>query len=392
MRSTKEANVEGKTVLLRTDFDVPIKSGRILDDSRIKESIPTIKYLLRNKAKVLIITHLGRPNEREKKFSLAPVARRLKKLLNMPVIFISDILDKKTKDKIESERAGAVVLFENIRFYEEETKNNFKFAETISLLGDVYINDAFPVSHRAHASVDAVTRYLPSFAGLALEREIKELSKIKNTPHHPFVVVVGGVKISDKIGVILNLAKIADYILIGGASANVFLKVEGFGLGDSLVEDRAKELVLKILRKYSDKIVLPIDVVVSSSLNSKKTETVDITSIPSKICEPPQAVYDIGPKTLIKWQDIIKTAKTIFWIGPVGVFEKPLFSKGTRMIARTISLSSGETVVGGGDTVSALDLFRIKKFSHISTAGSAMLQYISGEELPGLEALERNTK
>lgn len=390
MKSIKQANLKGKTVILRTNFDVPIKKGRILDDSRIKESILTIKYLLRKKAKVLIITHLGRPNGKEKKYSLMPIAKRLKKLLKAPVIFMSDILGKNIKEKIEKSDPKNIIMFENIRFYDEEKSNNFNFAEKISLLGNLYINDAFPVSHRAHASVSAITRYLQSFTGLSLERELRELSRIKDNPHHPFVVLIGGVKISDKIEVILNLAKRADYILIGGASANVFLKSEGYGLGDSLVEDKALALAAKILAKYSDKVILPIDVVVSPSLNSKKAGTVNIPSIPSKICEPPQAVYDIGPKTIIKWQDIIKTARTIFWSGPLGVYEKALFSRGTKMIARAIAKNPNETVIGGGDTVSAISRLKVKRFSHISTAGGAMLQYIAGEELPGLEALKRN--
>lgn len=371
---------------------MPLKSGRISDDSRIKESIPTIKYLLRNKARILIVSHLGRPEGKDKKFSLSPVANRLKKLLRVQVNFLPDILDPKVKEKIELQDPKEIFLFENIRFYEGEETNNFNFAQKMSLGADIYVNDAFPVSHRAHASIDAITRYLPSFCGLSFEKEIKELSKIKDNPTHPFVVIIGGAKVSDKIEVILNLAKKADYILIGGASANNLFKVEGYKLGDSIVDEKAFEESLKILKHASSKITLPIDVIVASSLNSNKYQIVDIPSIPSQICSSPFAIYDIGPKTIIKWEDIIKTAKTIFWSGPLGVFEHRIFSKGSREIAKAVSKNPNQTIIGGGDTISALSHFNIKKFSHISTAGSAMLQYISGEELPGVRALQRSPR
>lgn len=389
MRSLKGLDLKGKTVLLRTNFDVPVKAGKILDDSRIKESIPTIKYLLKKKSKVLIVTHLGRPEKKDKKFSLEPVARKLKKLLGVPVIFLPDILRKNVKEKIKKSSVKSVILFENIRFYDEEKTNNFQFTKKISELADLYVNDAFPVCHRSHASVDAITRYLPSYAGISLEKEVLELSKIKDTPTHPFVVVIGGAKVSDKIGIILSLAKKADYILIGGAAANIMLKASGYKLGSSLIEEKALSFASKILDLDLDNIILPIDAICAESLDATKMEIIDIPSIPKELCSSPFSIYDIGPKTIIKWQDIIKTAKTVFWSGPLGVFEYPLFAKGTKTIARAISKNLGETVVGGGDTVSAISNFRIKRFSHISTAGSAMLQYIAGEELPGLRALDR---
>ena len=389
MRSIKEANVKGKTVLLRTSFDVPLKNGRITDDSRIKESIKTIKYLLRNKAKVLIVAHLGRPKGKEKKFSLKPVFLRLKKLLKVPVVFLPDILDAKVPEKISKLNSKEVVLFENIRFYEEEEKNNFQFAKTIAQLADIFVNNDFPTAHHSNASFEAIARYLPSFCGLSFEKEIKELSKIKDNPGHPFVVVIGGIKVSDKIGVISNLARKADYILVGGASANTLFKAEGYKLGDSLIEEKTLGQAFKIIKSVGEKITLPIDLVISSSLKSKKSQIIDVPSVPSQITNSPSAIYDIGPKTIIKWEDIIKTAKTIFWSGPLGTFEHPLFSKGTKEIARAISRNSHETVVGGGDTISAISHFKIKKFTHISTAGGAMLKYVSGEELPGIKALAR---
>jgi phosphoglycerate kinase len=390
MKSIKEADLKNKTVILRTNFDVPIKNGRILDDSKIRESARTIKYLLRNKAKVLIVAHLGRPEKRDNNFSLKPVALRLKKILKKPVIFMSDILEEGVEEKIKKSDHKAVILFENMRFYEEETANNYNFAQQISKLADYFVNDDFPTSHHINASFEAITRFLPSFCGLSFEKEIKELSKIKDEPHHPFAVIIGGIKVSDKISVILNLAKKADYILIGGAAANSFLKEKGYKLGDSLVDEKSLKEVSKILQNVSSKIVLPIDVIIASSLNARKHEVVDIPSIPSEICESPYAIYDIGPKTLIKWTDIIKTARTIFWSGPLGAFEYNSFSEGTRIIARAVSRNKNETVVGGGDTIDALSMFKIKRFTHISTAGGAMLEYVAGEELPGLEALERN--
>ena len=236
---------------------------------------------------------------------------------------------------------------------------------------------------------------MPSFAGLSLQNEIDELSKIKDTPHHPFVVIIGGAKVSDKIGVINNLAKKADYILIGGAAANTFLAEKGYRIGSSMYDKESLKEAHKLFNKFSSKIILPIDGVCAASLKAKKTQVVDIHSIPSPICSIPYGIYDIGPKTIIKWEDILRTARTVFWSGPLGAFEEILFSKGTKKIARAVSrvTSEGhETVVGGGDTLSALNTFKIKKFTHISTAGSAMLEFVAGNDLPGIQALERKVK
>lgn len=391
MKNIKNISVKGKKVLLRTNYDVPLSgSGRIVDDFRIKESIPTIKYLVKNKAKVLIISHIGRPKgEKDKSLSLKNVSKKLKSLLNKPVIFVSDIFSEDTREKISKLKEGGIILFENIRFYEDEEKNYFQFAKNISKLADIYVNDAFAVSHRAHASVDSITRYIPSFAGLSLEKEISELSKIKDNPRHPFVVIIGGHKVSDKISVILNLIKKADYVLVGGASANTMFKAKGYGLGSSFVEDGFLRQASNILNQGGSKIILPIDVSVSQSFNSKKEKIVDVSQIPSNICQSPFSVFDIGPKTIIKWDDIIKTAKTVFWSGPLGVFENPVFAKGSKNIAKIISENKNETVIGGGDTIGALSQFKIKKFTHISTGGSAMLKYVAGEVLPGIKALER---
>lgn len=391
MKSIKEAELKNKKALMRCDFNVPIKNGKISDSSRIKKSLPTIKYLLKEKSSVFIMTHLGRPEGRDKKFSVKPVAEQLKKITKKRVYVIDNILDKKIK-KLESTEEGNIYLFENIRFWEEEEENNFNFAKEIAQNFDLYVNDAFSVSHRAHASVDAIARYLPHYAGLSLVEEIEELSKIKNTPHHPFVVIVGGAKVSDKIDVMLNLAKKADYVLAGGAVANTFLLKRGYKIGASRFDEDSLGIVSEIEKKAHTRVMLPTDAVCAASLKAAKTQIVDIHSIPSAICSIPYSIYDIGPKTIIKWEDILRTAKTVFWSGPLGVFEYSKFAHGTKKIARAISkvTSEGqETIVGGGDTIVCLNQFKIKKFTHISTAGSAMLQFVGGKNLPGIEALER---
>jgi 3-phosphoglycerate kinase len=394
MKNIKDIDLKGKKVLLRTNFDVPVSRGKVTDTSRIRESISTIKYLLRGGAQVYVLTHLGRPVKKDKAYSVRPVAKALEKLLRKKIFLFEEIFDEKIS-KIDPSDNSKIFMFENIRFWSEEEQNNFNFAKQLASNFDIYVNDAFPVSHRAHATVEAITRYIPSYAGLSLMREVEELSKIKDTPHHPFVVVIGGAKVSDKIGVITNLARKADYILIGGAAANTFLAQKGYKIGASRYDAESLKTVELILRKFSAKIILPIDGVCAASLKARKTHLVDINSIPSPVCSIPYGIYDIGPKTIIKWEDILKTARTVFWSGPLGAFEEASFSKGTKKIARAISQVTSEdheTIVGGGDTIAFLNHFKIKKFTHISTAGSAMLQFVGGEELPALEALERTKK
>lgn len=394
MKSIKEADLKGKKVLLRTDFNVPLNKGKVSDSSRIKQSIPTIKFLIRKGAQVYIVAHLGRPEKKEKSLSLKPVVKALEGFLRKKVYFFEDIFDKKIA-KINPLENDKVFMFENIKFWEEETTNNFSFAKKISENFDLYVNDAFPSAHHNYASIDVIARYLPHFAGLSFSREIQELSKVKNTPHHPFVVVIGGVKVSDKIGIIKNLAKKADYILVGGAAANTFLAKKGYKIGASKYEEDSLKIAEELLNNFSSKITLPIDGVCAASLGAKRSHVVDIHSIPSPVCSMPYAIFDIGPKTIIKWEDILRTARTVFWSGPLGVFEEKAYAKGTKKIARAISrvTSEGhETVVGGGDTIAFLNKYKIKKFTHISTAGSAMLQFVAGEKLPGIEALERKVK
>lgn len=393
MKSIKDIDLKNKKVLLRTNFDVPLKGGKVFDDSRIKESLPTIKYLLSKGAKVAIITHLGRPKGIDKNFSVSPVSARLKSLLGKKVSMEYDVLSDDVSSKVDFLDKDKVILFENIRFWSEEEQNNFNFAKKIASNFDIYINEAFPVNHRSHATLDAITRFIPAYPGFSLLKEISGLSKAKDNPHHPFVVIIGGIKVSDKIDAILNLAKRADYILIGGGLANTFLVEHGYKLGTSFYEKNAIGLAKEILKQVGNKIILPIDVVCAPSIKSSKGEVFFINSIPSQVCQPPYGVFDIGPKTIIKWEDILKTAKTVFWAGPLGAFEYPAFSNGTKKIARAVSRVTGEnheTIVGGGDTTLALNMFNIKKFTLISTAGSAMLEFIAGKELPGIEALKRN--
>ncbi|PIR67298.1 phosphoglycerate kinase [bacterium CG10_big_fil_rev_8_21_14_0_10_33_18] len=387
MKTIRDLDVKNKTIILRANFDVPIKSGKILDDSRIIENIPTIKYLITSKAKVLIISHLGRPQGKDKKLSLKPIAKYLEKSLHTHVKFLPDILDANVISEVSGLEPGKIIIFENIRFYEEESKNNFKFAKEIAKLGDYYVNEAFAVAHRAHASIDAITKYIPSFCGFSFEKEVEELSKVKDNPRHPFVVIIGGTKVKDKVHVIYNLLKKVDYLLVGGTSASTLLASEGYNVGSSIIDEDFLKNASDIIEKASSKIFLPVDVVVASSLKSRKPQIIDIPQVPTKICSF-GSIYDIGPKTIIQWQNIIKTARTIFWSGPLGVFEKTAFSKGTRAIAKSVSSNPNQTVIGGGDTESAISKFRIRKFTHISTSGSAMLDFVAGEDLPGVVGLD----
>jgi phosphoglycerate kinase len=381
MRSVKEADVAGKCVLVRVGFDVPLKNGRVADDKRLRAALPTISLLRKKKAKVILISHLGRPNgDVVEDLRLAPVAKALSKLLKYPVLCEPDCIGSDVEESVRGMHEGDVLLLENLRFYPEEEANDKGFAQKLAAIADLYVNDAFSVSHRAHASVSAITKFLPSYSGLSLENEVKMLSALLKNPKSPFIAIMGGAKVSDKIGVIESLLKKVDSILIGGAMMFTFYKALGCEIGKSRYEPDKVALAKSLLKKGKKKIVLPIDVV----LDSKKT--VSSRKMP-KSC----AGLDIGPETQLIYAEIINEAKTVFWNGPMGMFEKKPFAKGTISIAKAMVKCKGVTVIGGGDSVAAIEKAKLsKKFTFVSTGGGASLEFLEGKKLPGLAALEEN--
>ncbi len=381
MRLLKEADVAGKTVLVRVDFNVPLKDGKISDDKRIKAVLPTIEYLRKKKARIVLISHLGRPDGKvADDLRLAPVAERLSKLLKYPVHYEPDCIGSDVEFSVCGLHESDVLLLENLRFYPEEEADDSGFAQKLAVLADVYVNDAFAVSHRAHASVHAIAKFLPSCAGFLLEKEVKMLSSLLKSPKHPFIAIMGGAKVSDKIGVIESLLKKVDAVLIGGAMMFTFYKALNYEVGKSKFEADKISLAKSLLKNGKKKIVLPTDVV----LSNKKV-------VPAAKMPKAFAGFDIGPETQAIYSEMIKEAKTVFWNGPMGLFEQKPFDNGTLAVAKAMSGCKGVTVVGGGDSVSAIEKAKLeKKFSHVSTGGGASLEFLEGKVLPGIAVLDKN--
>lgn len=382
-------DLSGKRALIRVDFNTPIKDGKVADSTRIKAALPTIKYLLDNGAALVVMSHLGRPKgEKNMDYSLKPVRDEFEKLLGKNVILASDVIGDEVKKEVSSLKSGDVLLLENVRFYKEEEKNDPNFAKELASYGDIYVNDAFGTAHRAHASTEGVSHYLPSYAGFLIEKEVKFMAPLLESPEHPFVAIIGGSKVSSKISVLESLSKTCDAIVIGGGMAYTFLKVQGHSVGKSLVEedyfDIAKQF-LETAKKRNVKVVLPQDHICASEFSeSAKPEYIDTIDIPDNLMG-----LDIGKKTVALIKDTLKGAKTICWNGPMGVFEFDAFSKGTEEIAKALSESKAITVVGGGDSVAAINKFGLSdKISHVSTGGGASLEFLEGKELPGIRALE----
>lgn len=386
--TVKDIDLKGKTVLMRADFNVPQDANlNITDDTRIRATLPTIKYILQNKAKKLILmSHLGRPEGKVvEKYSLKPVASRLKELLGEPVAFLNDCVGDSIKESIGSAKER-VILLENLRFHAEEESNDANFAKQLASLGEIYVNDAFGTAHRAHASTEGVTHYLKSAAGFLLEKEIQYLGNAVQNPARPFMVILGGAKVSDKIGVIENLLPKCDAIIIGGGMAYTFLKAQGKPIGNSKLEKDKLDLAKSILDKamvLKKDILLPIDNVIVDTIDpNAKTEIVGEGIPDGKIA------VDIGPKTISLFEEKLKSAKTIVWNGPLGIFEMDAFSKGTEQVAKFISTLKATTIIGGGDTAAAIAKFKLEdKMTHISTGGGASLEYLEGKILPGVAAL-----
>lgn len=389
-KSIRDLDVAGKKVLVRVDFNVPFDdAGNISDDTRMRASLDTIKYLLDNKAAVILMAHLGRPKgEVNLKYSLAPVAKHLGELLGMEVLFAADCVGAAAEEAAAGLKAGQVLLLENLRFHKEEEKNNMEFAEQLASLAELYINDGFGVSHRAHASVEGVTHFLPAAAGFLLEKEIKFVGRAVTEPLHPFAAIIGGAKVSDKIGVIENLLDKVDTLLIGGGMANTFLAAQGYKVGKSLVEEDKMELAKELLAKAKANnvnMLLPTDLVMSAAFAP------DAEHVTEKIDSLNQEymALDIGEETRAAYAEALKDAKMIVWNGPMGVFEMDAFCKGTEAVAKAVAKSRAVSIVGGGDSVAAIEKLGLaKKISHISTGGGASLEYLEGKVLPGVAALD----
>lgn len=384
----KDVELIDKSVLVRVDFNVPQDADlKITDDTRIRATLPTIKYILQNGAKkVILMSHLGRPDGKVvDKYSLKPVAKRLSELLGEPVKFLNDCVGDKIKREID-QSSERIILLENLRFHAEEEANDARFAKQLASLADIFVNDAFGTAHRAHASTEGITHYLKSVAGFLLEREIQYLGNVMDSPKRPFMVILGGAKVSDKIGIIDNLLPKCDAILIGGGMAYTFLKAQGKDIGNSKLEkekiDLAKSIIDKTRGLHKD-ILLPIDNVVVDTISvDAKTEIVGEDIPEGKIA------VDIGPKTIALFEDKLKSAKTIVWNGPLGIFEMDVFSKGTQETAKFISTLKATTIIGGGDTAAAISKFKLEdKMTHISTGGGASLEFLEGKALPGIAAL-----
>ncbi|KPV45612.1 phosphoglycerate kinase [Alicyclobacillus ferrooxydans] len=388
--TVRDVDWAGKTALVRVDFNVPMKDGVITDDTRIRAALPTIEYLSGQGAKVVLMSHLGRPKgERNEKYSLRPVAEHLSNLLQgKTVTFADDCIGEQAEAKAASLQSSDVLLLENLRFYAQEEKNDPAFAKALSQLGDVYVNDAFGTAHRAHASTAGVADYLPAVAGFLMEKEIGIMGEALANPRKPFVAIIGGAKVSDKIGVIENLLPKVDSLLIGGGMANTFLAAKGYQMADSLVETDAIEVAKALLesaKKQGADLLLPTDLVFAERFAADaRHEVTDLNSLPSS-----GMALDIGPNTVKKYADVIANAKTVIWNGPMGVFEMPAFAAGTLAVAEAMAKVDGVTIVGGGDSVAAIEQAGLaEKMTHVSTGGGASLEFLEGKALPGVVALK----
>ena len=388
------AHINNKTVLLRVDFNVALtKSAKVADDYRIRQSIPTIKYLLSKKNKIILVSHLGRPADRESELSMRPVISHLNSLLkNSRVILVKDFTSDKGRKMIENQKHNEILMLENIRYYKGEQKNTVSFSKKLASIADVFVNDAFGVSHRNNASVTGITKYLSSYGGLLLKKEIETITKFLSNPKKPYVAIIGGAKISTKIEFVDKLLGYADFLLIGGGVADTMLKAQGYEIGKSY-EDKAEEkLVRKLIilaKKKKTQLILPLDVIVGNSISTDySTEIRKIGDVPKN-----KYILDIGPETEAAFGSLIGKAKTIIWNGPIGYFENKLFRRGTDYIYYAITHNkSASSIVGGGSTLAAISKKEyLDKISHISTGGGAMLEFIEKGTLPGIEALKSET-
>lgn len=391
LNTIRDADLTGKRVLIRVDFNVPLKDGIVKDDTRIRAAVPTIEYILSQKGtSVVVMSHFGRPKgQKNPEFSMAPIGKRFQEIIGRPVRVASDVIGDAVAAEVAALREGEILLLENVRFYPEEEKNGTEFAKALASLGDVYVNDAFGTAHRAHASTEGVAHFLPAYAGFLIEKEVKFMAPLLENPAHPFVAIIGGAKVSSKIGVLQSLLRTCDTMVIGGGMAYTFLKVQGYSVGKSLVEtdyiDTAKAF-LEAAAAKNVKVILPVDHVVAASFaEDAAPELISSPDIPED-----RMGMDVGPETIALIKEALASAATVVWNGPLGVFEFDSFAKGTLEIARSVAECSGITVVGGGDSVAAVNKFGLAdRLSHVSTGGGASLEFLQGLPLPGIVALEK---
>jgi phosphoglycerate kinase len=376
-------------VLVRVDFNVPLESGKVADDTRIRAAAPTLDALLKGGAALGLVSHLGRPKGRDPKLSLAPVAKRLAEIIGKPVRLLEDSIGPDVEKAVRALKPGDVVMLENVRFHLEEEKNDPEFAKRLATGFDVYVNDAFGTAHRAHASTEGVAHLLPAYAGLLLEKELVALGRILDKPEHPFVAIIGGAKVSTKMDVLRSLVPLIDTLAIGGGMANTFLLASGRPIGRSLAEPQKEteaRLITDEVEGNGKELLLPVDVVAAPSADAEGAAgaaTYDVDEVPSHL-----AIVDVGPRTIDRYARAIRGAKTIFWNGPLGVFEVPAFANGTRRIAELMAESGATTVVGGGESVQAVEEAGLAdKMTHVSTGGGASLELIEGKTLPGVAAI-----
>ncbi len=388
-KTIEDIDVKGKKVIVRVDFNVPLdENNKITDDKRIVGALPTIKYLVENGAKTILVSHLGRPkNGFEDKFSMKPTAERLGELLGKEIILAKDVIGEDAKEKAASLKEGEVLLLENVRFHKEETKNDADFAKELASMAEIYVNDAFGTAHRAHASTAGLADHLPAVCGYLIKKEIDFMGKALSNPERPFVAILGGAKVSDKIAVIENLIDKVDTLIIGGGMAYTFFKAKGYGVGTSICEDDKVELAKSLLEKAEKKgvkLLLPVDNVIATEFkNDSESKIVESCKIPDGWMG-----MDIGPKTIELFSNELKDAKTVVWNGPMGVFEFSNFANGSKAVAKAVAESDAVSIIGGGDSAAAVEqLGFADKITHISTGGGASLEFLEGKVLPGIDVL-----
>ncbi|MBU1178256.1 phosphoglycerate kinase [Patescibacteria group bacterium] len=390
LKTLKDLDVKNKRVLVRVDFNVPLEDGKVVDDTRITEALPTINYLREQEAKVILMSHLGRPEGKVvEELRLEPVGHRLAELIDDHVLTLTDCVGEEVQRAVEGMEEGDVVLLENLRFYAAEEENKKEFAHQLAELADVYINDAFGAAHRAHASTEGVAHLIPAAAGLLLEKEIKTLSEVMSDPAKPFVAVIGGAKISTKMGVINKLLEKTDNLLLGGGLANTIVKAAGVEVGKSLVEEEMLAEAKQLSEKKDSKLKIPVDVVVAQEANNTaRTRISNINDI-----KPEEAIFDIGAETIKEYTEIIKKAKTVIWNGPMGMFEQSNFANGTNSVAKAVAEGDNKSVIGGGETLEAVSKLALTdRVSFVSTGGGAMLEFMEKGDLPALEPLKKQDK
>jgi len=390
LKTIRDISLKDKRVLVRVDFNVPLdEQGHVTDDTRIRATLPTIRYILEQGAKVILMSHLGRPKGKVvEKLRMNDIARRLGELLGKEVRKADDCVGPEAEQTVSQLKPGEVLLLENLRFHPEEEANDREFARKLASLGDIYVNDAFGTAHRAHASTAGIAEFLPGYAGFLMEKEVKALGGILTDPERPFIAVLGGAKVADKIGVLKNLVEKVNGFLLGGGMANTFLRAEGYSLGDSLVDEEHIEFAKEFLdsvRRRGIEVELPVDLVIAQDGDEAATKVVSPREVPDG-----WRALDIGPKTVERFTRIIVNARTVFWNGPLGLFEKDAFARGSEAIARALTRPGVVSVVGGGDSLAVLEKIGLAdKVTHASTGGGASLEFLEGRELPGVAVLEK---